>query len=60
MDQTTQNFKLWLEQTKDEPLEAMASFFDDRIDDYEAHMSPLGRALPLDGRAAARRHKGPA
>ena len=40
MDQTTQNFKLWLEQTKDEPLEAMASFFDARIDDYEAHMSP--------------------
>ena len=40
MDQTTQNFKLWLEQTKDEPLEAMASFCDDSMDDYEAQMSP--------------------
>lgn len=30
----------WLYETKDEPLEAMASFFERRIDSYEEHMSP--------------------
>jgi len=31
--------KDWLEETKDEPLESMDSFFDARIGGYEAHMS---------------------
>lgn len=30
----------WLEQTRDEPLEAMDAFFDARVGEYEAHMSP--------------------
>ncbi len=29
----------WIQETKDECLEPMASFFDRRIDDYEAHMA---------------------
>lgn len=33
----------WLDETKDEPLETMAAFFDARIDSYEAHMSPWSR-----------------
>ncbi|MDD6175763.1 MAG: class I SAM-dependent methyltransferase [Firmicutes bacterium] len=32
--------KQWLEETRDEPLEAMSAFFDRRIEDYEEHMSP--------------------
>ncbi|HNX16200.1 MAG TPA: class I SAM-dependent methyltransferase [Bacilli bacterium] len=31
--------KEWLNQTKDEPLENMAGFFDKRLDEYEKHMS---------------------
>ena len=32
--------KQWLEETRDEPLEAMSAFFDRRIEGYEEHMSP--------------------
>ena len=34
------NIKQWLEETKDEPLEEMGSFFEKRIDGYESHMNP--------------------
>lgn len=40
MDQAYLDLKAWLEQTRDEPLEGMGAFFDLRIDEYEAHMSP--------------------
>ncbi len=33
------DLKEWLEETKDIPLEGMASFFDQRIDSYEEHMN---------------------
>lgn len=33
------DIKKWLEETKGEPLETMAAFFDERIDSYEDHMS---------------------
>lgn len=32
--------QIWLEETKDEPLEDMAAFFNARMDGYEDHMSP--------------------
>lgn len=35
--------KAWLDETRDEPLEAMGSFFDLRIGEYEEHMSVWGR-----------------
>ena len=34
------DLKQWLEETRDEPLEAMDAFFDRRIESYEEHMSP--------------------
>ncbi|EOS61484.1 hypothetical protein C814_01404 [Anaerotruncus sp. G3(2012)] len=40
MDQAYLDLKAWLEQTRDEPLEGMDTFFDLRIDEYEAHMLP--------------------
>lgn len=39
MDKDYQELKEWLEQTKDAPLEAMAGFFEARIDSYEEHMA---------------------
>jgi len=39
MDKDYLELKKWLDKTKDEPLETMASFFDARIDSYEEHMS---------------------
>jgi len=39
MDIDYLEIKKWLEETKDEPLEAMASFFEARIDSYEEHMA---------------------
>lgn len=39
MDKDYQELKKWLEETKDEPLEVIDAFFDDRIDSYEEHMS---------------------
>jgi tRNA (cmo5U34)-methyltransferase len=39
MDKDYLELKSWLEETKDEPLETMAGFFDARIDMYEEHMS---------------------
>ncbi len=35
----TEEYRKWLNETCDTPLEAMAAFFDDRIQSYEAHMS---------------------
>lgn len=40
MDEEFLSLKRWLEETAQEPLETMAGFFDRRIGDYEAHMSP--------------------
>ena len=40
MDNEYQELKNWLDETKDEPLEEMDSFFNARIDGYEEHMSP--------------------
>ena len=40
MDDGFRALQDWLAQTRDEPLEAMGAFFDARIGDYEAHMSP--------------------
>lgn len=39
MDKDYLELKQWLEETKDEPLETMAGFFDARIDSYEEHMA---------------------
>lgn len=39
MDKDYEELKKWLEETKDEPLETMAGFFDARIDFYEEHMA---------------------
>lgn len=39
MDKDYLELKRWLEETKDEPLETMAGFFDARIDFYEEHMA---------------------
>lgn len=39
MDKDYLELKKWLEETKDEPLETMASFFEVRIDSYEEHMA---------------------
>lgn len=35
--------KRWLDETCEEPLEAMDAFFDRRIENYEDHMSPWNR-----------------
>lgn len=40
MPQDFLELKAWLEETRDVPLEEMDAFFDARIADYEAHMSP--------------------
>lgn len=55
LDQTYLELKAWLEETRDEPLEAMGAFFDARIGDYEDHMSPwekhygwMAQLLPED------------
>ena len=40
MDRDYLELKAWLEETRDEPLEAMGAFFDSRISEYEDHMSP--------------------
>lgn len=40
MDEDYLELKAWLDETRDVPLEAMDAFFDARIGDYEAHMSP--------------------
>ena len=40
MDRDYLELKAWLEETRDEPLEAMGTFFDSRISEYEDHMSP--------------------
>ncbi len=39
MDQDYLELKSWLEETRDEPLEEMAGFFDARIEGYEEHMA---------------------
>jgi len=39
MDKDYLELKKWLEETKDQPLETMAGFFDARIDSYEEHMA---------------------
>lgn len=39
MDRDYLEFKKWLEETKNEPLETMAAFFEARIDSYEEHMA---------------------
>jgi len=39
MDKDYLELKKWLEETKDEPLETMAGFFEARIDTYEEHMA---------------------
>ncbi|MGI6188267.1 MAG: class I SAM-dependent methyltransferase [Clostridiales bacterium] len=39
MDKDYQELKKWLEETKDQPLETMAGFFDARINLYEEHMA---------------------
>ncbi|HOQ00799.1 MAG TPA: class I SAM-dependent methyltransferase [Acetivibrio clariflavus] len=39
MDKDYQELKKWLDETKDEPLETMAGFFEARIHFYEEHMS---------------------
>lgn len=39
MNQEELELRNWFQETKDEPLEAMASFFDKRIEGYEEHMS---------------------
>lgn len=39
MDKDYQELKKWLDETKDEPLETMAGFFEARIDSYEEHMA---------------------
>lgn len=53
MDRDYLELKAWLEETRDEPLEAMGAFFDSRISEYEDHMSPwqkhyewMARLLP--------------
>ncbi len=38
-----QQLKQWLDETKDEPVETMAAFFDRRIDEYQDHMKPWQR-----------------
>lgn len=43
MDKAYLDLKAWLEETRDEPLEAMGAFFDQRINDYESHMTPWQR-----------------
>ena len=40
MDNDYLSLKQWLDDTRDVPLEAMDAFFNARILDYEAHMSP--------------------
>lgn len=48
------DLKRWIEDTRDEPLEEMASFFESRIGNYEEHMLPhwkqvyewMGRLVP--------------
>ena len=40
MDQEELALRNWFLETKDEPLEGMAAFFDKRIEGYEEHMSP--------------------
>lgn len=39
-DEAYLELKNWLYETRDEPLEGMAAFFDRRVDGYEQHMSP--------------------
>ncbi len=39
MDKNFAELKKWILETKEEPLETMAGFFDARIGDYEAHMA---------------------
>ena len=53
MEKNTEEFRRWLEATRDEPLESMAGFFDARTEQYEAHMAPwtaqyqwMARELP--------------
>lgn len=43
MDQDYMELKQWLDDTRDMPLEAMAGFFDVRIDTYEEHMTRWSR-----------------
>ena len=53
MEKNTEEFRRWLEATRDESLESMAGFFDARTEQYEAHMAPwtaqyqwMARELP--------------
>ena len=53
MEKNTEEFRRWLEATRDEPLESMAGFFDARTEQYEAYMAPwtaqyqwMARELP--------------
>lgn len=53
MEKNTEEFRRWLEATRDEPLESMAGFFDACTEQYEAHMAPwtaqyqwMARELP--------------
>lgn len=46
MEQDELELKAWLDETKDVPLEAMDAFFDARIEEYEAHMSPWKAHYP--------------
>lgn len=43
MDREYEKLKNWLEETRDQPLEAMDAFFDARVEEYEDHMSPWRR-----------------
>lgn len=43
IDKELSELKSWLDETKNEPLEGMAAFFDARISDYEEHMSRWAR-----------------
>lgn len=57
MEKNTAEYLCWLADTRDQPLEEMAAFFDARTGDYEAHMAPwaaqyewMARELPADTR----------
>lgn len=39
MDTDLIGYQAWLEETRDDPLESMSGFFDNRVEDYEAHMA---------------------
>ena len=43
MDGELREFEKWLRETRDEPLEGMAEFFDARIGMYEEHMRPWSK-----------------